>query len=147
ERDGVLARAGHADRLHQSLLAKMPQVARPRIERTLVLVSEITTGDHSKRSHDRERPRLRAAQRVLAIAFVNQLALRPARQIQITTEDVTRVVAAVAVAIRSRSQVVVVVEVVRSSVPRVEVARVKIHNADLPGATERPSSVRPRMTC
>ena len=58
-----------------------------------MVVAEITTGDHSKRADGRERPRFRAAQRVLAIAVANDLALESARQIEVAREGLARVVA------------------------------------------------------
>jgi hypothetical protein len=51
-----------------------------------MVVSEITTGDYSECTDGRERPRLRAAQRVLAIAVANDLAIEPTRQIEIPRE-------------------------------------------------------------
>src|SRR5581483_4366867 len=65
QRDRLLTRTGYPDRLNEPLLAQVPQVARPRIERSIMLVAKITTGYHSKRADGRERPRLRATQRVL----------------------------------------------------------------------------------
>jgi hypothetical protein len=52
---------GHPDGLDQPLLAKVSQVARAWIGRSIVVIPEITTGDHSKRTNGRERTRLRAA--------------------------------------------------------------------------------------
>ena len=57
----VIAITGHADGLDQPLLAKMPEVAGPWVGRPVVVVPEITTGDHSKRTDGRQRARLRAA--------------------------------------------------------------------------------------
>lgn len=56
--DGMLARSGDANRLDQPLLAQVPQVARPGIKRTVVMVSEITTGDHAEGADGRQRARL-----------------------------------------------------------------------------------------
>ena len=58
QRDGMLARTGHPNHFHQALLTEMPQVTRPRIERTIMMVSEITTGDHSKGTDRCQRARL-----------------------------------------------------------------------------------------
>src|SRR2546428_7589555 len=55
QRYGVVARAGHTGRLDEPLLTEMSKVARSRISRTMVVVSEITTGDHSKRADGRQR--------------------------------------------------------------------------------------------
>jgi hypothetical protein len=56
-----------------------------------VLVPEITTGDHSKGTDGRERPRLRAAQRVLSIAVAHDFSIHSARQLQVPGERLTRV--------------------------------------------------------
>jgi hypothetical protein len=88
QRDRVLARTRHAGDLDEPLLAQVAQVARPRIERAIVPVAEITTGDHSKRADRRERARFRATQRVLAIAFPHSLALGSAWQVEMPREDV-----------------------------------------------------------
>jgi len=61
ERHGMLARAGHPNGFDQPLLAKMSKIARAWIGWTIVMISEITTGDHSKRADGGERPRLRTA--------------------------------------------------------------------------------------
>ena len=61
EHDRMVAMAGHADGLDQPLLSKMSEVARPWIGRAIVVVPEITTGDHSKRADGRERARLGSA--------------------------------------------------------------------------------------
>src|SRR5262245_37557598 len=48
QRHRNLARARHTNRLDQALLAQVAQIAGPWIERAVVLVAEITAGDHSK---------------------------------------------------------------------------------------------------
>jgi hypothetical protein len=53
----MVAVAGHADGLDQTLLSEVSKVARTRIGRSIVLVPEITTGDHSKGSNGGQRPR------------------------------------------------------------------------------------------
>jgi hypothetical protein len=53
------------------------------------VVPEITTGDHSERTDGRERSGFGAAQGVFAIAVVNELALRPARQVNMSAECVS----------------------------------------------------------
>src|SRR5207244_925165 len=65
-----------------------------RIEWTVVVISEITTGHHSEGADSCERARLRAAQGVLATAVANDLALASARQIQIPREGLTWIVVA-----------------------------------------------------
>jgi MFS family permease len=81
QRYRMVARAGYPTRLDQPLLAEMSKVARSWIGRTIVAVSEITTGDHSKRADGCECSRFRTAQRVLAITIVHDLALASSRQI------------------------------------------------------------------
>jgi len=75
----------------------MAKVARSRIGRTIVVVSEITTRDHSERADGCERSRFRTAKRVLAITIVDDLALASSRQVQVAREGVTRIVTAFAV--------------------------------------------------
>jgi hypothetical protein len=58
---GVVARAGDPRRLDKPLLAEVAKIARTRISRTIVVASEITTRDHSKRADGRQGPRFRAA--------------------------------------------------------------------------------------
>jgi hypothetical protein len=58
------------------------------------LCSERPTGDHSKGADGGQGPRLRTAKRVLAIAVTHQLAICPAREVQLTREDVARIVVA-----------------------------------------------------
>jgi hypothetical protein len=75
---------------------QVPKVSRSRVSRPVVMAAEITTGDHSKGTDRRECPRLRTAERVLAIAIAHELAFVSAREIQITRKDITRIVAALA---------------------------------------------------
>jgi len=82
----MVAVSGHARGLDQPLFAQVSQVAGPWISRAPIVVSEITTGDHSKCTDGRERPRFGAAQGVLAIAVVNELTLRSARQVNMSAE-------------------------------------------------------------
>jgi hypothetical protein len=68
-----------------------------------VSITEITTGDHSKRADGRERARLGTAQCVFTIAVPYDFAVQPARQIEITRERLARIEGAIrrlAVAIR-----------------------------------------------
>jgi hypothetical protein len=78
----------HARGLDQPLFPEVSQVARAWISRAAVVVAEITTGDHSERANGRERSRFGAAQRVLAIAIVNQLAVASAWQVNVAHERV-----------------------------------------------------------
>jgi hypothetical protein len=82
----MVAVPGHSRGLDQPLFAQVSQVAGPWISGAPIVVSEITTGDHSEGTNGRERPGLGAAQGVLAIAVVNELALRPARQMNMAAE-------------------------------------------------------------
>ena len=82
----MVAVPGHARRLDQPLFAEVSQVAGPRISRAPIVVSEITTGDHSECTNGRERPGFGAAQGVFAIAVVNELALWSARQVNMSAE-------------------------------------------------------------
>jgi hypothetical protein len=82
----MVAVSGHARGLDQPLFAQVSQVARPGISRAPIVVSEITTGDHSECTNGRERPGFGAAQGVFAIAVVNELALWSARQVNMSAE-------------------------------------------------------------
>jgi hypothetical protein len=82
----MVAVAGHARRLYQPLFAQVSQVAGPWISRAPIVVSEITTGDHSECTNGRERPGFGAAQGVFAIAVVHDLALWSARQVNMSAE-------------------------------------------------------------
>jgi hypothetical protein len=84
----MVAVSGHARGLDQPLFAQVPQVAGAWISGAAIVVAEITTGDHSERANGRERSRFGAAQRVLAISIVHQLALWPARQVNMSAERV-----------------------------------------------------------
>ena len=88
---GVVARTGYARDLNQTLLAQVSQVAGSWVESPLAVVSQITTGDHSKRADGCKRSRFRAAQGVLTIAVVDDLALSLTGQMQIARETVTRI--------------------------------------------------------
>jgi hypothetical protein len=57
----VIAIPGHADGLDQTLFAKVPEVARAWISRAIVVVSQVTTGDHSKGADRRQRARFGSA--------------------------------------------------------------------------------------
>jgi hypothetical protein len=82
----MVAVSGHARGLDQPLFAQVPQVAGPWISRAPIVVSEITTGDHSECTDGRERPRFGTAQGVLAIAVMNQFALWSTWQVNVAGE-------------------------------------------------------------
>jgi hypothetical protein len=84
----MVAVSGHARRLDQPLFAQVSQVTGPWISRAPIVVSQITTGDHSECANGRERSRFGAAQGVFAIAVANQLALRSAGQVHVACERV-----------------------------------------------------------
>jgi hypothetical protein len=83
-----IAIAGHARGLDQPLLAQVSEVAGPWISRAPIVVSEITTGDHSECTNGRERPGFRAAQGVFPIAVVHELAPGSARQVNMSAEHI-----------------------------------------------------------
>ena len=89
QRDGIFTGAGHPNRFDQPFLAEMPQIAGARIGGTIVVIPKITTGDDPKRTNGRERARFRAAQRVLAVAIADELAVHSAWQTQIASEHGT----------------------------------------------------------
>jgi hypothetical protein len=93
----MVAVPGHARGLDQPLFAQVPQVAGPWISRAPIVISEITTGDHSECTNGRERPGFRAAQGVFAIAVVNELALWSARQVNVAHECVWDVAIALSI--------------------------------------------------
>jgi hypothetical protein len=86
QRHRLVSVPGHARGLDQPLVAEMTQVARAWISRAAVMVSEVTSGDHSKGTDRSERTRLRAAQGVLTVAVADKLALQSARQIEVPRE-------------------------------------------------------------
>src|SRR5437868_10808357 len=59
-------------------------------------VSEISTGDHSEGADGRERARLRATKGAFAITIANEFALETTWQIQVTRENFTWIVVALA---------------------------------------------------
>jgi hypothetical protein len=79
------------------LFAQVSQVAGPWIREAPIVVSEITTGDHSKCTNGRERPGFGAAQGVLTIAVVNELAFWSARQVNVARECVWDVAIALSI--------------------------------------------------
>jgi len=110
----------HARGLDQPLFAEVSQVARAGISRAPIVVSEITTGDHSEYTDGRERSRFGTAQGVLAIAVVNELALRSARQVNLSGEcirDLSIAFTTVAIAVGPARIVIAVSRVLIRSLP------------------------------
>jgi hypothetical protein len=68
----------------------VPEIAGSWIGRAPIVVSEVTTGDHSECANNRQGARLGAAQRVLAIAVVSELPVSPARQMDVAAEGIPR---------------------------------------------------------
>ncbi len=98
----MVAVPGHARGLDQPFFAQVSQVAGPWISRAPIVVSEITTGDHSERTNGRERPGFGAAQGVFVSAVLNELALWSARQVNVAGEwsrDLAIALSIVAVAV------------------------------------------------
>jgi hypothetical protein len=81
QRHRTIASAWDANRLNEPLLAQVPEIARARIEWTILMIAEIATGDHSKRPDGSERAGFRAAQRVLALAVAHDRSLDATRQV------------------------------------------------------------------
>ena len=109
--DGLVPVSRHTGGLDQPFFAQVSQVAGPWISRAPIVVSEITTGDHSECTNGCERSRFRAAQGVLAIAVMNELALAPARQVNVSCECVSALTIAfsiVAIAVRPAGIVIAV---------------------------------------
>ena len=78
--------------LDESLVAQVAQVAQPRIGTSAVVVSQVARGHHPERANRRERAGLRLSERIRLLArVVDDLALRPARQVEITHENVARI--------------------------------------------------------
>ena len=53
---GVISRLRYSGDLNHALLAQVPQITGSRIERSIAVIAQITTGDHSKRTDRGERP-------------------------------------------------------------------------------------------
>jgi hypothetical protein len=99
----MVAGGGDANRLDQPLLTEMSEIARAWIGRTIVMVSQVTTGDHSKRADRCKRARFRSAQGVLSVAATNDLSFQPPRQVNAPREHVAGIevtLASVTVALR-----------------------------------------------
>jgi hypothetical protein len=82
----MVAVAGHASSLDQPLLTQVTKVARAEVRAAAVVVSEVTTGDHSEGSDGGQVARLGATQGVDAVAVSNTLALGTAREIDMSRE-------------------------------------------------------------
>ena len=120
-----------------------------------MVVSEITTGDHSECTDGRQRAHLRAAQRVFAIAVANDLAIEPARQVEFPREHVSRVVtparpplvvamARIGIGLVARPTAKVRTSVIIAT-PLVAVARVEQMFAERPAATVTKIGPRPGL--
>jgi hypothetical protein len=110
----MVAVSGHARGLDQPLFAEVPQVAGPWISRAPIVVSEITTGNHSECTNGRERPGLGAAQGVFTIAVVNELALWSTRQVYMSGEcirDLAIAFSIVAISVRPAGIVITIASV------------------------------------
>ena len=121
QEDSMFASARDANRIDEARLAKMPQVAGARIELAVAPVPKVATGDHSKRSDGRQRAGFRTAQGVVAIA--HDLALEPARQVDVAREHVARMdiaVAIVTLALRPPRVVIAIAPMIlRMRIPRI----------------------------
>jgi len=98
------------------------------------VVPEITTGDHSKRTDGCQRARLRATQRVLAVAVPHQLTFLSARQVEVPCEHLPRIGIAhplLAVAVRPSS----VVAGIAAALVRLRFSRVARSAAGFPSVT------------
>src|SRR5262249_2267098 len=87
--------------LDQARLTEVSEVAGPRIRRPVIMVPEVTTGDHAKGADGGQRAGFRPAQQVVAIRAANELTFESTRQMEMPRERVTGVsiaVAAIAVA-------------------------------------------------
>jgi hypothetical protein len=93
---GLVAVSRYASGLYQTRLAKVPEVTGTRIRHPTVVVSKVTTGDHSKGADGGQRARFRAAEHVLAIAVTNQLSLESTRQVEMPREWVAGLAIALA---------------------------------------------------
>jgi hypothetical protein len=61
QRNRMVTRTRDANRLDQPLLAQAPKIPGARIGQSIVMVPEITTGDHPKRADSCKRARFRSA--------------------------------------------------------------------------------------
>jgi hypothetical protein len=103
QNDGDVASASESDRIDQTLVAQVPQVAGARVAWLARLVAQVAGRHHPKRPDGRERARFGTAQRVLAIAaVVDDFSIAAARKIQVSHEDVTRIEATRVIVARTR---------------------------------------------
>ena len=87
ERTAVADRNGS----HELLFTQVPEFAAARLEGVAAAVPEIVGVHDAERAGRRQRPRFRAAQEDAMLAEPHALAVWAARQIEITSEDLTRV--------------------------------------------------------
>jgi hypothetical protein len=83
------------DSLNESLVFEMAQIALANVERGIARVAQIPLRYDPKRPDGRQCSRIRSPQLVVAVAVVNQLALRSSRQVEIAHEHVARVHSAI----------------------------------------------------
>src|SRR5690242_6376890 len=80
QNDGLVPVPRQPEGLDQAGLAQVPEVARTRVRGAIIVVADVTTGDHTKGADGRQSARLRAAQGVVTIAMVDELPVPPSRQ-------------------------------------------------------------------
>jgi hypothetical protein len=108
--DRMIAVPRHARGLDHPLFAQVTQVARAWIGGAAIVVAEIATG-HAERANGRERSRFGAAQGVLAITVVNELAVWSARQVNMSAECIRDLAIAFSIAAISVGAVGIVIAV------------------------------------
>jgi hypothetical protein len=86
QHNGMVSKTGYPNRFDQALFAQMPEVSRPGIGGAIMMVAEITTGDHPEGADGRQRTRFGASQRVLAVAVAHEFALLATRQVEVARE-------------------------------------------------------------
>ncbi len=72
--------------MDESLIFQVPEV-----EHVVTRIAQIALRHDPKGTDSRKRPRFRSVQREMATSVVNQLALRPARQVQVAHEHIARI--------------------------------------------------------
>ncbi len=90
----------------------MAQVSKASVGGSIIVVSEVTTGDHSKGADGRERPRFGAAKCVFAVTIANDLPLRATRQMNMSRERISWAPIALPIAVRPARIVVPIASVV-----------------------------------
>lgn len=109
QNDGVVSVPSERDGSKRSLFAEVPEIASPRIGRTIVVVAEITSRDHPKRSDGTERTGFRPSKFVFVVAIADDFTFETSRQIEVVREHVAwinRVAIAVALVIVAVSRAV-----------------------------------------